>query len=80
MSSQGNDRARDCSIARTSAGADMEGGSAGKHLRSDLWCGGTSSDTFSLEDLLYFMNHSFSDLFIVLYWLCLFINICYTNT
>ena len=36
MSSQGNDRARDCSIARTNAGAAMEGGSAGKHLRSDI--------------------------------------------
>ena len=35
MCSKGNDRARDCSIARTNAGAAMEGGSAGKHLRSD---------------------------------------------
>ena len=39
MSSQGNDRARDCSIARTNEGAAMEGGSAGKHIRSDLISG-----------------------------------------
>ena len=36
MSSQGNDRARDCSIARTNAGAALEGGSAGIHSRSDI--------------------------------------------
>ena len=35
MCSKGNDRARDCSIARTHAGAAMESGSTGRDVRSD---------------------------------------------
>ena len=82
MSSQGNDRARDCSIARTHAGAAMEGGSAGKDVRSDNihgCCEWGISLYIEQKILLNFLNHCFFDLIIVIYWLCLYINICYMN-
>ena len=67
MSSQGNDRARDCSIARTNAGAAMEGGSAGTHVRSDQISGAVIWGIFRYSFIGRIIEFHESSLFCFIY-------------